>query len=172
MAGEIQTVGATGVVIYALVRNVAGQVWNGSSFVTYVTANLGTYAITLTEQGTASGYYTGTFPTGITTAGVYNVVTYQRSGVSPAEGDVFNSAGEIQWDGSAVLSLSGLVNYFFTLANMVDGKTFQEFCQLMGGSIGSVTGAPDNPIFYGLSGATRLTVVAQESGNRSVTFSP
>lgn len=98
MANEIQVVYTTGKNLYALVRNTSGQVWNGNTFVTYNSANLGTYAIALTEQGT-SGYYSGDFPAGITTAGLYAVTAYKRAGGSPAEGDAVAAGGNIPWQG-------------------------------------------------------------------------
>lgn len=60
------------------------------------------------EQGTASGYYVGNFPTGITTAGVYNVIVKRQTTASPAEADPTIAVGEIQWNGSEVLPLSNL----------------------------------------------------------------
>lgn len=100
MAGEIQLAHVTGKNVYALVRNATGSIWNGSAFVAYATANLSTYALTLTEQGTASAYYAGTFPA--VAAGVYNLVAYERAGGSPAEGDPLIATGEMHWDGAAV----------------------------------------------------------------------
>jgi hypothetical protein len=97
MAGELQVTNTTGTNMYALIRNENGLIWNGSTFVSYVTANLATYAVTLTEQGTASGYYIGTFPT--VTLGLYNVVAYQRAGGSPAEGDTVKGAATVYWEG-------------------------------------------------------------------------
>lgn len=115
MAGEIQTAHLSGKNVYALVRNATGSVWNGSSFVTYATANLSSYAISLTEQGTASGYYTGIFPT--VSAGVYAIVACERAGGSPAEGDSLIASGNLEWDGSAVVSMSS------RLAPTVAGRT-------------------------------------------------
>lgn len=115
MAGEIQSAYVGGKNVYVLVRNVAGQVWNGAAFVAYVTADLGSYALSLAEQGTASGYYTGTFPA--VTAGVYSVVAHDRAGASPAEGDLSIASGNLEWDGSAVVPLAS------RLAPTVSGRT-------------------------------------------------
>lgn len=104
MAGEIQCrpkPRITGVTLYAQVWNSTGSVWNGSAFETYATANIANYAITMTEKGTASGFWAGTFPS--TSAGTYGVVVYQRAGGSPAETDEQVADGNIEWDGSAVL---------------------------------------------------------------------
>lgn len=101
MAGEIQTAYVAGKNVYALVRNATGAIWNGSAFVAYATANLGSYAISLAQQGTASGYYAGDFPT--VSAGIYAVSAFERGGASPAEGDLLIASGDLHWDGSAVV---------------------------------------------------------------------
>lgn len=102
MAGEIQATYTTGSTLYAQVRNSVGQIWNTASsvFQAYVTANIADYDVAMTEQGTASGFYSGTFPTGITTAGTYPVTVYRRVGGSPAETDLVVAAGNIEWSGS------------------------------------------------------------------------
>jgi hypothetical protein len=101
MAGEIQVAHLTGKNVYALVRNATASIWNGSAFVAYSTANLSTYALTLIEQGTASGYYSGAFPAA--PAGIYNIAAFERGGANPAEGDLLVASGDLHWDGSAVI---------------------------------------------------------------------
>lgn len=104
MAGEIQVRATTGRTLYALVWNANGQVWNGATFEAYVTANLGNYDVALTEQGTASGKYLGTFPT--STAGVYVLEAFDRAGASPAETDTLvGTAEDFQWNGTSVKNL-------------------------------------------------------------------
>jgi hypothetical protein len=98
MAKEIQLANDAGITAYALVRNQIGQVWNGSTFVNYVTANLNTYAIVMTEQGTASGYYTADFPPVL--AELYSIVAFKRIGGTPAEGDPLIASGTFYWDGT------------------------------------------------------------------------
>ncbi len=123
MAGEIQVAyGITAKTLYAIVHNSVAQVAQSttSTFVSYVTANLANYTVAMTEQGTASGYYVGTFPTWIT-AGAYNVTVYVRAGGSAAEGDAVAGVGEIQWDGTAVLPLS-TVNAKLPTALTSDGN--------------------------------------------------
>ena len=63
MASELLTASDTGLALYALLRNRAGQVWNTATpgFETYASANYAAYAIALVEQG-ASGYYLGNLP--------------------------------------------------------------------------------------------------------------
>ena len=101
MANEIHCAHrATGKTLYALIRNATGSVWNGTIFTAYATANLWTYTVYFTEQGTASRYYTGTFPS--VAAGIYNIAVYERPGGSAAEGDPLVATGSIYWDGSVV----------------------------------------------------------------------
>lgn len=104
MANEIQISrpDLAGSTLYAIRRNAAGQVWNGSAFVTYVTADLASYVIALTQQGTASGYYVGDAPL----PGVPgSVVVFVRAGGSPAEGDVQAGTGDVD----VPVSMSGVV---------------------------------------------------------------
>jgi hypothetical protein len=105
MAKEIQSLGTTGTTLYAqVVRRSDGTIWNTAgtpAFENYATANIGDYDIAMTEAGTASGYFTGDFPTGITAAGSYSVVVRQRAGGSPAESDPAVAVGTIEWTGTA-----------------------------------------------------------------------
>lgn len=108
MAGEIQFSGPrTGATCHVLIRNNVGQIWNGSSFETYATANYATYVVTATEQGTASNFFIATFPSGIS-AGIYSVTAKQQLGGSPAETDSTVATGDIHWGGSALVPLSNL----------------------------------------------------------------
>ncbi len=106
MAKELGTPFLTAQTVYFLLRNSVNQIWNGAAFENYTTANFATYAITGTEQGTAGQYYVGNMPA--VAAGVYGVVANQQRGGSPAESDFYIGAGQIEWDGSAVLPLSGV----------------------------------------------------------------
>lgn len=110
MANELQIPWtATGKTLYCVLRNAVGQAVIASSGVveTYQTANLDNYDIPLTEQGTASQYYVGNIPAGLT-AGVYFATVYERAGATPAEGDTFRGSGPVEWDGSALVPLSSL----------------------------------------------------------------
>lgn len=115
MANELQISALPQKTIYFLVRSVTGTIWNGSTYVAYATADLGSYDIPATEQGTASGYYTANMPT--SSAGVYYVLAKEQAGGSPAESDLLVGAGEIQWSGSAVLPLSSMGSVVLTTAN-------------------------------------------------------
>lgn len=110
MAGEIQHDHHTsGLTLYAMIRTTTGTIWNtaGVAFEAYATGNITDYDIALAEQGTASRYYVGTFPATIA-AGVYNLIVKQRAGGAPAESDDTVGEGAIEWDGSAVVSLSSI----------------------------------------------------------------
>lgn len=100
MAGELQVDYVTAKTVYFLLRNAVGQVWNGTTFESYLTANYATYPIGATEQGTASFYYAGNFPS--VAAGTYYAVAKERIGGSPAESDPSIGHGTVNWAGSVV----------------------------------------------------------------------
>ena len=80
MSAEIQTSYQAGRALYCQIRNrTSGFVYNGSAFETYSSnsGNIASYAVNMTEQGTASAYYTATFPANIG-PGVYDVIAKQR----------------------------------------------------------------------------------------------
>jgi hypothetical protein len=100
MASELHIpYGIAGQTVYAIVRDLSGDVWNGSAFETYAAGNFATYDVAATEQG-SSGFYVASFP-GSISAGVYNVTARDRSGGTPAESDPVIAQGSLHWDGSA-----------------------------------------------------------------------
>jgi len=106
MADEIfDPLGIPDRTIYAVVFNPTGKVWNTSSeeFETYATANRADYDIPLTEQGTSSGIYIGSFPSAITASGTYQWVSYIQDGGTPSESDNRADSGEVDWTGSAAV---------------------------------------------------------------------
>lgn len=107
MANEVQSLAPTGRTVYFLVRNASGQAWNGTAFENYLTANYLTYANSMAEQGSASSYYTGTFPSAIP-AGTYAIVVKVQAGGSPAESDAAADVGEFEWSGTAPVALADL----------------------------------------------------------------
>lgn len=107
MAGEIQSDYAHGATLYFLIRNRINQIWNGSVFENYSSVDYSTYDIPMTEDGTASGHYYGSFPTAII-PGVYSISAKKQVAGSPAETDPTIAMGDYQWNGSATLPLSDL----------------------------------------------------------------
>jgi len=97
----------TGVTIYGQIRNRAGQVWNGSAFEAYATANIATYATLATEQGTASKVYSLTFPA--VAAGRYFLSWKKRAGSAVAEADLTIDAQNIEWDSTEILTATSFV---------------------------------------------------------------
>lgn len=142
MAGEIQVSYVTTKTLYCLIRNRTGQIWNGTTFETYATANYATYVVSLVEQGTASAFYVGTFPASIA-GGVYSLIACVQAAGSPVETDRCVGNETFQWNGSAAMPLydvasSGqigqflpgriargtmLQNFLFDLVSDVDNKT-------------------------------------------------
>lgn len=98
--------GQTGLNLYVHIRNSSGQIWNGSSFVSWNVSNWATYAVAMTEQ-TGSGYYNVTFPAAIT-AGKYSYFVYQRLGGSAASGDTAMGASQIYFDGTNEIDFNSL----------------------------------------------------------------
>ncbi len=105
MANEIKAKYSTGANLYAIILSSTSTVWNGTTFETIAAANWATYDIALTENST-TGIYSATFP--ITTAGIFDVWIYVRSGGSPATTDSLIGQATFDWDGTAELSLSNL----------------------------------------------------------------
>lgn len=118
---------STGQTLYATIRNLAGQIWNGSAFEAYATANIATYDIALTEQGTASKVYAFTFPAAITASGMYfvDIYVYAVAG-TPAETDSGPLWREnIDWDGSAIGGTAAAVWSYATRTLTQTGASLQ-----------------------------------------------
>lgn len=115
MSNEIEVHGSTGLTLYGLVRNYAGQVWRPATpaFEAYNSANYANYAtaVALTEQG-ATGVYLGDFPTGITTPANYRIDIRRRVGGSPAVSDPAYALDDIKWSGTAEI-VDGDVNVLY-----------------------------------------------------------
>lgn len=109
MANEIEVNYKHNASVYVLIRNRISQIWNTNSlaFENYLTANYSNYAISLTEQGTASAFFAGTFPATIP-PGVYGITAKNQVGGSPAESDTTLGIENYQWNGSVTLPLSDL----------------------------------------------------------------
>lgn len=111
MAGELQLSFSTGRTVYALIRSRTAQIWNTSggtgAFENYNSSVYTSYSVSLTEQGTASAFYAGTFPSAIP-AGIYSVTGKTQLAGSPAETDPTVAIGDLQWNGTVTLPLSDL----------------------------------------------------------------
>ncbi len=130
MANEILFNFTSSQTVYFLIWNRISQVWNGSAFVTYVTANYATYTNSAIEQGTASSMYAGTFPPTII-PGIYSVVAHKQVAGSPAETDPVIATGNVEWNGTALLprsdlATSGQIGEFFPI-KMAKGTMVQNF---------------------------------------------
>ena len=102
MAKEIQyDYGTTGVVVYALVMDYTGKIWNGAAFEAINAANWLTYAIATTEQST-TGIYMGTFP--VVAEGKYLISFRLRVGGAAATTDTKLADKIMEWAGTAQLA--------------------------------------------------------------------
>src|SRR5271170_1325274 len=99
---ELQTRAAVGSTVYAIVRSPSAQPWNTSTlaFENWTDGNYANYAIACTDEG-SSGFFVGSMPTAITISGTFSIEFFIQAGGSPAESDLFNAGGPLQWDGSA-----------------------------------------------------------------------
>ncbi len=155
---------ATGRTVKATVRRATdNQIWDTSgtpAFEAYNTASIANYGITCTEEGTASQSYKGTFPTGITTPGLYFVDYFECVGGSLAEGDLCIGTQAIEWDGSAPISL------YSRLAPTVAGRTVDVSA---GGEVGldfANIGSPTTTV--NLSGTTIKTATDVETDTADI----
>lgn len=102
MANEFQTQNVTGLSLYVVVTNDAGQYWNTSTsaFETLNTANWANYVIAMPESPAGSCSYFGNFPTANTTPGRYTALVYKNPGTLAYSNQVMGS-GPIYWTGTA-----------------------------------------------------------------------
>jgi hypothetical protein len=87
-----------------VIRDSDNYWWNttGNAFEAYSSGNYAAgYTITMGKTG-GTPIYSGTFPTGLITAGVYDVTIFKQAGGSPAIGDVSKGAGTYAWDGTTL----------------------------------------------------------------------
>lgn len=114
MSNEITHNAVTGLTLYACRFLANGNVFLSNPATNEVWGTDGRtaadYDVALTEED-ASGHYKGDFASGGSiAAGVYQVVVYLQAGVNPADADVALAQGEIDWDGSAEITLSIINN--------------------------------------------------------------
>ena len=107
MANEIQATYDTGVTLYTLVFNAAGQVWRNNApqqFLAYAPGAIGVYDIPLSEIATDTGEYRADWPIHANMVeGIYSVVLFKQAGGSPAVADDarIGETGMMVWDGGS-----------------------------------------------------------------------
>lgn len=100
MANELYISSSASITPYAIIRRKSdGKVWNGSSFATFTNADVASYDLPLNSQG--GDFWTLDFPAGITAAGWYVAVYYDRAGGTPAITDTKLRETELYWGGTA-----------------------------------------------------------------------
>ena len=92
--------------VYALVWNLAGQVWNTATvaFEAYRSTNYANYAIGMAQAG-ASSTWRGNFPASVASAGMYDVQFRSQAGASAAESDtvIVNGRHKVPWNGASAV---------------------------------------------------------------------
>lgn len=116
MANELQAQYTSGKTVYAVILSAVGQAWNGTTFEAPLAADWATYAVAATEQST-TGLYEATMPAGVSTAGLYSVLFYQRAGASPATTDTVIGKGLIEWSGTTEIPRSAVPGNVWTNAS-------------------------------------------------------
>ena len=111
MASELVIDYATGSTIYALLMNVTGGVWNGTTFETPAAANWATYDIACTESGT-TGLYLGDMPS--ISAGLYSALFRLQAGAAPATTDTPIGDTSLQWSGTAITTTAASTSRYAT----------------------------------------------------------
>ena len=105
MANEIRVDYASGNTLYAVVRNIAGDVWHvaGQVFETWGTAGrtADDYDVSLTDK--SGSIYVGNLDTNIP-ADRYSVQTFLQAGANPADGDTLVASEEIVWSGTGKIT--------------------------------------------------------------------
>lgn len=100
MANELYISSSATITPYVILRRKSdGKVWNGSSFVTFTNADVASYDLLLNSQG--GDFWTLDFPSGITAAGWYVAIYYDRAGATPAITDTKLREVELYWGGVA-----------------------------------------------------------------------
>lgn len=110
MANEIQTDYASGNTLYAVVRNIAGDVWYaaGQVFETWGTdsRDADDYDIALIDKD--GSRYVGDFNCNIL-PGRYSIQIFFQVGANPVDGDTLVRSDEIVWSGSGKITAEKLL---------------------------------------------------------------
>lgn len=159
MSNELLIEYQTANILYALIFNSTGQVWNGATFEAPLAANWATYDIAMTEAAT-TGIYRASMPA--VAAGVYTVGVRVQAGASPAVGDVVAGTGLIEWDGTAERrALDQVVEGTLSLA--------QALRVMLAALAGKASGGGSTTItFRDVADAkARITATVDANGNRT-----
>lgn len=126
MANELQISFDSGSNLYAIVRRTSDSyVWQTttSTFVVWNDSNIANYDVAMTDN--SGDYYSGDFPTGITTAANYLVGYFVRAGATPATTDEVLPSEVFFWSGGTTtggtvggntLTIGGAVTILRTIA--------------------------------------------------------
>ena len=110
MANEIQADYTAGNVLYAIIRNPAGQVWyaTGQVFENWGAAgrNASDYAVALTDK--SGSRYVGDIDTNLP-PGQYSVQWFVQAGAGPADTDTLAGSRDVTWTGVAELTATRLL---------------------------------------------------------------
>lgn len=177
MANELQVGGiTTGVTVYAVIHDPTdgtkswALITNLFELTDTTLWNLDRYTISLTERpvGSGSGYYVGTIPATIP-AGVYPVEFRIMAGAVANITDEYVGGGWVEWDGDAILPLSGLPADILA-AGDVDGYSLEETLKLcLAALAGKLSGAATTTIMIRAAddSKTRITATVDSNGNRT-----
>lgn len=126
MSTKLRIGGATGLEVYAIIRNVEDEVWDGTAFVTFAIADKDDYDISLTEQG-STGYYSVDFPSAIV-AGTYHINYHARLVSGQVDlttpDDVIHQEVK-EWDGTTIVD------------SLVNQASITDICNMALGHLGS-----------------------------------
>ena len=121
--------GQTGVTHDFFAYNSAGEVWNGSAFVSFSAGSYTSYRITATETGTGSGVFTGTRP-----ASTARYELRVQAGTLAGSYVVWaETAKNIERIGTQAVTASGTVN--FTVGNTLASGTSSHMLNVSGGVV-------------------------------------
>jgi hypothetical protein len=149
MANEISyEAGTTGLTLYAVARNAAGQAWNGSAFATYTTTR-GDFDLALTDSG-STGFYGPINLPGSGTGRWWQI--YLQAGGSPSHAnDVRLATGYLELTtadiADAVAAQSDIAEAIETIDENLDAKV----SEVEGGGGGGGTVIPVNQVPVPLS---------------------
>ena len=160
----------TGLTLYALIREFnTGQIYNGATFETYNSANIGDYDIALAEQ--SPGFYVGDFPA--IDIGVYGVIIHLQRGIAPSTTDYRVGTGYINWNGETVTDINSLLDI---PDGVEDGYTLREALRLVLAALaGKLSGAATTTVSIRdvNDDKDRIVATVDDVGNRTaITLDP